>query len=126
MTTWKNTERREAKLFGGKRLGATGQKNPDVVSDRFAIEVKHRAALPEWIKKAVDKACEYADKTGLIPLVLLHEHGKHDDYIIIRRKDFFKLIEEVSKDDEESGHSSHAGADSGDDGYSRSHSVRPN
>lgn len=51
--TWKQTERAIARRLNGKRLGATGTATVDVMTDRLAVEVKHRRELPGWLKDAL-------------------------------------------------------------------------
>lgn len=76
--TWKATERRVARIFGGRRLGPTGSDTPDVKSHWLSIEVKHRAALPGWIVEALDKARRGAgpDQLGIL---VMHEAGQRSD-----------------------------------------------
>ncbi|GIV64877.1 MAG: hypothetical protein KatS3mg046_137 [Bellilinea sp.] len=92
-TTWKKTERTIAKRLNGRRTGATGRATADVVSERFAVEVKHRQQLPEWLKEALAQAVAAADPTQL-PIVVLHEAGRrHDgDLVLMRLADFEQTI----------------------------------
>jgi hypothetical protein len=89
--TWKHTERAIARRLNGKRLGATGMATPDVVTERLAVEVKHRKELPEWLKDALEQAVNNAGDR--LPLVVLHEAGhRHADDLVIMRLDDFKKI----------------------------------
>lgn len=50
---WKDAERKIAKLLGGERIPITGRARgsvPDVITDVFAVEVKTRKRIPEWLK----------------------------------------------------------------------------
>ncbi|GAP05176.1 hypothetical protein ATHL_00006 [Anaerolinea thermolimosa] len=78
--TWKHTERAIAKRLNGRRLGATGGATPDVITDRLAVEVKQRKALPEWLKDALAQA--------------VHGAGKHhaDDLVLLRLQDLERLL----------------------------------
>lgn len=91
--TWKHTERAIAKRLNGRRLGATGGATPDVITDRLAVEVKHRKALPEWLKDALAQAVHGAEEDR-VPLVVLHEAGKHhaDDLVLLRLQDLERLL----------------------------------
>ncbi len=92
MTTWKHTERAIAKRLNGRRLGVTGGATPDVITDLLAVEVKHRKALPEWLKDALTQAERNADNR--LPLVVLHEAGKRhaDDLVLLRLQDLERLL----------------------------------
>ncbi|GAP11852.1 hypothetical protein BECAL_03046 [Bellilinea caldifistulae] len=92
MTTWKHTERAIAKRLNGRRLGATGGATPDVITDRLAVEVKHRKELPGWLKDALAQAVHNAGER--LPQVVLHEAGKRhaDDLILLRMQDLERLL----------------------------------
>ncbi len=80
-------ERRTAAALGGRRIGNTGRATADVESDWAAIECKSRAALPQWLKAAVQQA--EAAATGFVsprlPVVVLHELGGRvsDDLVVV-------------------------------------------
>jgi len=89
---WKNVERRVAKRIGGERVPVTGRARgsaPDVAHGYFAVEVKYRKALPQWLWKAVEQAVRAAREDQL-PLVILHERGRHmgDDLVVMRMDEF--------------------------------------
>ncbi len=88
-STWKSTERRIAKVFGGRRLGPTGSDTPDVLTPWLSIEVKHRSKLPAWIVEALDKARRGAE-VGQLGIAIFHEAGKHGegDLIVMSAGDF--------------------------------------
>jgi hypothetical protein len=53
---WKRTERKIAAQLGGRRVPVTGRARgdaPDVAHDWLAIEVKHKARLPDWLHDAM-------------------------------------------------------------------------
>ena len=78
---FKATERVIAKRLGGERHGHLG--GADVITDWLSVECKHRKALPQWLKDALEQARRNAwgDK---LPLVVLHEHGeRHDDDLVL-------------------------------------------
>lgn len=84
---WKRTERRIAKMVGGKRTGPPVPGEPDVRSSWLSIEVKERSQLPTWIKLALLSAQIKAGKDQL-GIAVLHQTGSHDDLIVISRRDF--------------------------------------
>lgn len=86
-STWKAHERRTAALLGGKRLGATGAANPDVIAGDLCIECKHKASLPAWLTEALAKVRAQAgrDRVGV---VVLHEKGKRDSLVCMALSDF--------------------------------------
>ena len=92
MTTWKHAEREVAKRLGARRSGPTGEAQPDIVTDRLAVEVKHRKRLPAWILHALAQAEAGAD--GRLPLAVLHERGqRYDDALVIMRlSDFARIL----------------------------------
>lgn len=94
--TWKRIERRVAQIVGGVRNPVDGRGDkPDVSSDHFSIEVKHRTALPKWIGRAWLQAQRGAKDSKRIPLVYIHQKHKRltDGYVIIKLGDFMKCIE---------------------------------
>ncbi len=70
---WKRSERQVAALIGGQRQPNNGHPQADVLSDAFAVEVKTRKRLPDWIHEAVKQAENAAAATGKNPLVVLVE-----------------------------------------------------
>ena len=91
MPRWKATERAVAAILGGERVPITGRQRgsaPDIQHDRYSIEVKDRAKLPDWIHDAMAQAVA-SKRGGQIPVVILHEKGmRHpDNYVIMRLGD---------------------------------------
>jgi len=70
---WKRHERQVAQALGGRRLPNTGRRGPDVVAGPWAVEVKLRRSLPQWLLLAIAQAEEGARATGRQPLVVLVE-----------------------------------------------------
>jgi hypothetical protein len=68
---WKAHERMIAKLLGGQRQPNTGRPSADVLTPRWACEVKTRARLPSWLERAVNQAEAAARETGLAPLLVI-------------------------------------------------------
>ncbi|MCL5108785.1 MAG: hypothetical protein M1401_07970 [Chloroflexi bacterium] len=97
--SWKQTERAIAKRLGGRRSGSPAQSGAtataDVVAAALCCEVKHRRALPEWLKAALRQSVQAAGP-GQLSLVVLHEAGeRHDgDIVCLRLADFQALAKE--------------------------------
>ena len=74
---WKRHERLVARALGGERLPNTGRRAPDVLSPFWAVEVKTRRTLPQWLLAAIAQAEEGARASGKLPLVVLvHTPGQ--------------------------------------------------
>ena len=69
---FKGTERRVARVLGGRRVGHLG--GTDVTAAWLAVECKHRKRLPAWLKSALSQARRNAEADQLAVCVL-HEHG---------------------------------------------------
>ena len=87
--TWKDHERRTAQALGGKRLGATGVANPDVVSQdgHVIAECKHRKVLPSYLTAALRQVRSQASPDQLA-MVVLHEHGARDSIVCVSLADW--------------------------------------
>lgn len=101
--TWKQVERRVAKMHGTTRTGPTGIKGPDAVTDWLAIQVKHRKVLPQWMGDALRTIRSQAGP-GQLGIVVAHEQGDRDSWVIMSHKDFLdwfggkKNVKEVDPD----------------------------
>lgn len=89
---WKATERRIAAALGGHRVPVTGRARgatPDIAHSWLCPEVKHRAALPGWLKEAMEQA-RAAAAPGQLAVAVLHEHGQAGagDLVVMRLADF--------------------------------------
>ena len=65
----KETERRVARVYGGRRLTAgewNGAGDVDVISPLYAIQVKHRKNVADYILEGMRQAQEGADDTDEI------------------------------------------------------------
>lgn len=85
--TWKQVERRVAKMHGTTRTGPTGIKGPDAVTDWLAIQVKHRKVLPQWMGDALRLIRSQAGP-GQLGIVVAHELYDRDSWVIMSHKDF--------------------------------------
>mgnify|MGYP001054814804 CR=1 FL=1 len=85
----KDHQRKIAKIMKGMNVGTLG--GIDVLSDKFAIECKSR------VKFVGLKWYEQAEKNNVynkVTVVVVHLKGKKylDDLVLIKLKDFLKLI----------------------------------
>lgn len=93
MTTWKAVERKLAGRLGGQRVPITGRARgsaPDIQHAVYAIEVKHRRVLPNWIRTALAQAEASKRAPQTLAIAILHECGtRHDrDLVVLSLKDF--------------------------------------
>ncbi len=92
--TWKAAERAIAARLNGQRTSnqGLGLAVADVLTETYAVEVKHRKALPRWLLDAVVQARANAPE-GKVPLVVLHEAGSRyeDSLVVIDLKTFQEL-----------------------------------
>ncbi len=86
---WKAHERECGRRLGGTRVGPSGTSTADVVNPYLAVECKERKTLPDWLKDAISQAVKAA-RGEQVPIVCLHEMGRHhdNDIVLIRLKDF--------------------------------------
>lgn len=83
---WKATERKIARRLGGRRVGH--QSGPvDVDAGWLQVQVKHRKRLPLWLTEALNKV-RAATNDQQLGIVVLHEHGKRDDLIVLSLADW--------------------------------------
>ena len=91
-STWKNLERKAAKVLNGQRVGSQAyQSTPDVDHDVFAIECKLRAKLAfiPWFEQAK----KYAKRLNKIPLLICKQKHSQTEFVILRLADFKELID---------------------------------
>lgn len=98
MRQWKVGERILAKLLRCERVPITGRSRgramSDLISDRLAVEVKTRKALPVFLAEAMDQAergaayAERKDGRSRLPIVVVH--ADRTDYanslVVVRLK----------------------------------------
>lgn len=87
--TWKEAERRIARLLHGRRTGNTGSATEDVAHDWLSVEVKHRKTLPAWLTAAMGQARRNAPPNRL-PVVILHQYGSRstNDVVCVKLGDW--------------------------------------
>jgi len=88
--TWKAIERKICAKFGGKRSGPTGKMGPDCVETApFALQIKHRKNVPQWLTDAHVQALNDAPR-GMLPVLVLHPKGWAigESLVIIRLENF--------------------------------------
>lgn len=107
---WKSAERKIATLFGTRRVGPTGRIGPDLYNDRFAVEVKERKSLPQWLTGALDQCTKGKDvkranngQAPLIPIVVVHHlNDKHlNDLVVMRLGVFLEMTAQAEQDEVE-------------------------
>ena len=91
-TCWKNAEKKVAEYLGGERVtrGADfGKSDCDVRHPVFAIEVKERKLVSQFLIDVVKQADKYNNGRQL-SIGVLHEKGeRHDnDLVLVRLSDF--------------------------------------
>lgn len=84
---WKATERRIARDLASTRAHRPGKRSPDVSTELYAVEVKTRGQLPEWIKNALATARGHASGRQ-IGILVLHEKRGRDDLVVLSYRDF--------------------------------------
>ena len=90
--TWKAIERKICAKFGGKRSGPTGKMGPDCVETApFALQIKHRKNVPQWLTDAHVQCLNDAPR-GTLPLLVLHPKGWAigESLIVIRLATFIE------------------------------------
>jgi hypothetical protein len=89
--TWKEHERRTARVLGGRRVGPAGVEAADVVVGEdppwLVVECKHRKRLPQWLKNALEQA-QNAAGAGQLGIAVLHERGRRDSLVVLSLSDF--------------------------------------
>lgn len=95
--TWKQGERRIAKIFGTNRTPLSGGRSrhtkSDSLHDKLFIEVKHRKKLVA--ETLWNKTCKEAKEENKIPIIVLLKKNYPDPIVICKLKDFSKISEEI-------------------------------
>ena len=94
--TWKNMERKVAKLLGGVRnplSGGTGRHTRgDIIHPTLYVECKLRQKLSIWAwYKDTEMKAKVEHK---MPLLVIKEKGKKSELVVLDIKDFVELIGE--------------------------------
>jgi hypothetical protein len=94
---WKAVERAVAPLLAGDRVPVTGRArglHPMLRMRILSLEVKHKAALPNWLHDAMAQARAANDGTKA-NVVILHEAGQRYDrsYAVLPLADLRELID---------------------------------
>ena len=97
--TWKNTEKKVAKITGGKRVGNRGTNTQDIDTDgvpgvdRFSIECKHSANLPAWLREGYAQAKRNAPE-GKEPLLVVHPKHSRTYYAVLPLEILVEMIKQ--------------------------------
>lgn len=99
---WKAVERGIAAILGGERVPVTGRQRgsaPDISHRIFAIEVKNRKALPDWMHDAMAQA-EASKRGEQLPIAIFHEVGQEygKSFVMIRLQDFQEWYGDVPQE----------------------------
>ena len=94
--TWKRYERIIARKFGTERNPLSGINSKhntysDTLHDKYYIEVKMRSKIPFW--NTFMDTVEKAKKEKKIPMFIFRKKGQHTNVIMMRLKDFKKMID---------------------------------
>lgn len=96
--SWKKAELELARRLGGERVPVSGRTRgwaPDIAHPRYALEVKTRVALANYLEDGMDQAVKSADwvkrREGVdkLPVLVIHKDGQHFDnaYVVVRLRD---------------------------------------
>ena len=93
---WKATERRIAKVGGGKRTGATGKATDDVTWEVLpvSIECKHGRAVPKFLLDAMEQARKNC-REGCVPVAAFHKTRTHRYYAVLTVAQLAELVPEM-------------------------------
>ena len=94
--SWKAFERKVAKITGGRRIPASGSAQfegelGDVFHKSFEIECKWRSKLQiaSWFREVRERA----NRSGKIPLLVVHEKGMQSaNLAVLRLEDLYRLM----------------------------------
>lgn len=96
--TWKEVERRVANFFGCRRqrLSGSSGRSDQTASDTdhpwLYIEVKHRQKFA--VQSLFDDCVKKAKKEDKIPVLVLHEHGRHGFLVCVAGDDLAAVMKE--------------------------------
>jgi hypothetical protein len=97
MATWKGVEGRLAKIFDTTRTPLSGGNSKMTRSDTLHkdifFEVKHRKKHTTW--SLWNETATLAKKENKIPVIALHEKGKHGYLLVVNTRHLKEFIEVV-------------------------------
>lgn len=90
--TWKNLERKVAKIICGKRIPVSGcgDMKGDVFHKFFFIECKYGKQIPKKIINWYEKARSENTENKITLLILKYRYS-HDEFVFLTLKDFLKI-----------------------------------
>ena len=98
---WKKVELEIARYFGTERTLLKGRYVEDFTTNLLVGEVKHRANLAKWIKRAWTDLIKYREKNYRpIAIICLHEYKqgyKDGDFWVITKASHFKALIDLVK-----------------------------
>lgn len=97
--TWKQQERRIAKMFGSRRTPLSGSRSlhtgSDIIHSRLYIEAKYRQRIS--ILDMFPEVAKKAKKENKIPVMAVKSKKLKDDYFLIRARDLVKVAKELKE-----------------------------
>ncbi len=85
---WKKVESKVAEFIGGRRVPVTGRQRgdaPDIEHNWLSVEVKHRSAIPTYLKEGMQQAVASAHPRQLPVVILAPKGAKVEDYLFCVR-----------------------------------------
>ena len=99
-STWKNSERMNARFFNSERNPLSGINSRHTSSDSLHpsvyIESKHLKVLPK--EKLWYKTEKFAKKENKIPLMIFRKTGHPHPLILCKLEDIKKIAEQIKED----------------------------
>jgi hypothetical protein len=95
--TWKQLERRVARVFRARRNSLSGRNSKvtaaDCIHPELFIEVKLRSR--DALFTLFEKVIELANREGKVPVVVLHQKGKKYNIVCCRLHEILKVAGNV-------------------------------
>ena len=92
--SWKRFERKVAEQLGGYRIPVSGVSSGfkgDVSHPLFFVECKWGKQIPKTILKWFSKADGQSKDSGKVVLVVMKPRGVHEEFVLLRFKDFLDI-----------------------------------
>lgn len=92
---WKRQEREIAAALSTRRLPNTGASQADVRCPGWALQVKTRKSLPDWLLEAVDQAVRDAgnDERAAVVLSQVTQGKKARRFVVLSFDDWQALVQ---------------------------------
>lgn len=97
--SWKEAERRAARMLGGKRTPLSGRNSghtaSDVIHDTLFIEVKYYKKAAIWT--LWEKTKKLADKEGKLPVVCMFQPHRKGFLVCVHIDDLASFLESLTE-----------------------------